>query len=146
MKTDSKRCHQPTRGLKARENRWHPRDLIAVCAVQTRPSTESMALLTSQIRTWLMSLSQGCSNSFLHSPYFSFILISSSPDFDVFEPSTCCSHDKLHAHVIRKHVLERVRVRCSVFFGQRSSALWSQNFREAVSDLFDYHHAPSGCV
>ena len=61
-------------------NRWHPRDLIAVCAVQTRPSTEYRALLTNQIRTWFRSLSQGCSNVVLP---VSFIPISSSPDFDV---------------------------------------------------------------
>ena len=31
-------------------------------AVHTRPSTDSRALLTNQIRTWIRSLSQGCSN------------------------------------------------------------------------------------
>ena len=41
---------------------WHPRDVIVVCAVHTRPSTESRALLTNQIRMWIMSLSQRCNN------------------------------------------------------------------------------------
>ena len=36
------------RELKAKGNHCHPRDLIAVSAVQTRPSTESRALLTNQ--------------------------------------------------------------------------------------------------
>ena len=71
--------------LNAKGKRWHPRDVIVVCAVQARLSTESRAPHTNQIRTWFMSLSQGCSNVVLpsHSPNVSFMLIRSSPDFDV---------------------------------------------------------------
>ena len=56
--------------------------VIVVCPVHTRPSTESRALLTNQIRTCIKSLSQRCSNvvlPFLHTVH----LISSSPDLDV---------------------------------------------------------------
>ena len=53
----------------SKANRRHPRDVIVACAVNTRPSTESRALLTNPICTWFMSLSPGCSNvvlPFLH--------------------------------------------------------------------------------
>ena len=33
------------------------------------------------------------------------------------EPATCCSHDKLHSHVVGKRDLERVQIRCSDLVG-----------------------------
>ena len=57
----------PTRELQAKITHWHPRDLIAVCAVETRPSTESRALLTNQIHKWYMLFSQRCGNVVLPS-------------------------------------------------------------------------------
>ena len=33
------------------------------------------------------------------------------------EPATCCSHDKLHSHVVGKRDRERVQVRCSDLVG-----------------------------
>ena len=67
MKTDGNAV--TNQRAESKGKRWHPRDSIVVCAVQTRPSTESRALLTNRIRTWFISLSQGCSNvvlPFLH--------------------------------------------------------------------------------
>ena len=68
-------------------NRWHARDVIAACAIQTLPSKESRTVHTNQIRTWYNLVPQRCSNvvlPFLHTgPYVSFKLISSRPDFDV---------------------------------------------------------------
>ena len=102
-------------------NRWHPRDLIAVCAVQTRPSTESGTLHTNQIRTCFISLSQGCSNvvcpSFTQSARFLHTGQLITRHRHVEYIVTCYNHDKLHAHVIRKCVREHVQVRCSVLVG-----------------------------
>ena len=33
------------------------------------------------------------------------------------EPATCCSHDKIHSHVVGKRDRERVQVRCSNLVG-----------------------------
>ena len=61
----------PLNTAKRQVNVYHRPDthVIVVCAVHTRPSTDSRALLTNQVRTCIMSLSQGCSNvvlPFLH--------------------------------------------------------------------------------
>ena len=101
-------------------NRWHPRDVIVVCAVQARPSTESRALLTNQIWTWFISLSKDVVMSLCPS-------ITQSERFLLtdqlitrlrrVEPATCCSHDGLHSHVVGKRDRERVQVRCSDLVG-----------------------------
>ena len=33
------------------------------------------------------------------------------------EPATCCSHDKLHSHVVGKRDRERVQIKCSDLVG-----------------------------
>ena len=55
---------ESTRYHDASSNVFHRPDthMIVVCAVHTRPSTDSRALLTNEIRTCFESLSQGCSN------------------------------------------------------------------------------------
>ena len=111
-----------TQRAESKGNRWHPRDLIAVSAVQTRPSTESKALLTNQIRTcgsyrsrkdvvMLFCPSFTQSARFLHTDQ----LITRLRRVEY--TATCYSHDKLHAHVIGKRVRERVQVRSSVLVG-----------------------------
>ena len=65
-----------------------------------------------------MSLSQGCSNvvlTFLHNPNVSFILISSSPDFDVLNQQRV--EVMIHSHVVGTRDRERVQVRCSDLVG-----------------------------
>ena len=142
------------------DHRWHLRDVIAVFAVQIRPSTESRALLTNQIRTWFISLSQGCSNvvSTLpsHSPHVSFILISSSPDFDVLNQQRAVVmtnfmrmlSGNVSVNVIKSTAViwwaatSRTSHRCSTKCcicqsprGSTMSRLRSHNFREAVGNL-----------
>ena len=70
-------------------NRWHPRDVIVVCAVQTRPSTESRALLTNQIRTWFVVVvlfysSFTRSERFLHTDQLITRLRRVEPDFKLW--------------------------------------------------------------
>ena len=111
-----------TQRAESKGNRWHPQDLIAASAVQTRPSTESKALLTNQIRTcgsyrshkdvvMLFCPSFTQSARFLHTDQ----LITRLRRVEY--TATCYSHDKLHAHVIGKRVRERVQVRSSVLVG-----------------------------
>ena len=141
---------------------WHPRDLIVVCAVHARPSTDSRALLTNQIRTWIMSLSQGCRNvvlSFLHtSPNVSFILISSSPDFDVLNQQLVVVMTDfirmLSGNVIVNVFKSDAVIWCAAIF--RNGAPPSADFLATLCDetssrrntthcLSDMHFASLGC-
>ena len=80
--------------------------MIAVCTVQTRPSSEHCS--PTKIHTWFMSLSQGCSNvvgPFLHTLHSDQLI------------TRLRSHNKLHSHVVGKRDRERVQVRCSDLVG-----------------------------
>ena len=83
-------------------------------AFTRRPSTESRALRGScrshsdVVMLFCPSFAQ--SKRFLHTDQ----LISR---LRRVEPATCCSHDKLHSHVVGTRDRERVQVRCSDLVG-----------------------------
>ena len=99
--------------------------VIVACAVHARPSTDSRALLTNQIRTCIKSLSPRCSNvvlSFLHT-------VRTFPSFwSAHHQTSSCSHDKLHSHVVGK--------RDENVFKSDAVIWWAAIFR-TPSSMFD---------
>ena len=108
---------------------WHPRDVIVVCAVHTRPSQSTAHQPNTHVHhVALTGMQQCCSALPSHSPNVSFVLISSSPDFDVLNQQRVA---------VMMDFIRMLSGNVIVNVFKSDAVIWSTRKEEGTLKLFD---------